>query len=109
MSNLPRGIAALIVLVAAAGAQAQVARPEVGRAFAQKDCASCHAIGPTGRSPLVEAPAFRDLQKRYPVDQLAESFAEGVGTGHTAMPEFQIEPARIADFLAYLKTLPRGF
>jgi cytochrome c len=105
--TLPRALAALVILVAAAAASAQDGRPQAGRAFAEANCARCHAIGATGSSALAAAPAFRDLHRRYPVDQLAEALAEGIGTGHAAMPEFQLAPAQIADFLAYLKTLQR--
>ncbi|WP_372624884.1 c-type cytochrome [Falsiroseomonas sp.] len=107
MLTLPRALSVLVVLFAAAAVSAQEVRPQAGQAFAQENCARCHAIGPTGRSPLAEAPALRDLHGRYPVDQLAEALAEGIGTGHAAMPEFQLEPAQIADLLAYLKTLQR--
>jgi len=58
-----------------------------------------------GTSPLAAAPAFRDLHKRYPIDYIAEALAEGIVTGHAAMPEFELEPSQIDDLLAYLKTL----
>jgi mono/diheme cytochrome c family protein len=61
----------------------------------------------SGESRLPAAPAFRDLHRRYPVEQLAEAFAEGISTGHAAMPEFQFTPAQINDLIAYLKTLER--
>ena len=77
---------------------------ERGRAFAQTNCARCHAIGPTGDSRLPEAPPFRTLHERYPVEDLVESLAEGIKTTHP-MPELQLEPAEIDDFLAYLKSL----
>ena len=34
------------------------------------------------------APPFRDLPKRYPVENLAEALAEGIVTGHPARPRF---------------------
>jgi len=51
--------------------------------------------------------AFRELHKRYPVEDLAESLAEGIVTGHPTMPEFRFDPAQIGDVIAYLKTLER--
>lgn len=78
---------------------------ERGRTFAEANCGSCHAIGRMGTSPLAAAPAFRDLHKRYPIDYIAEALAEGIVTGHAAMPEFELEPSQIDDLLAYLKTL----
>jgi mono/diheme cytochrome c family protein len=107
MLRLPYALSALAVLLAAVTALAQDGRPLAGRAFAEANCARCHAVSPTGVSALPAAPAFRDLHRRYPVDQLAEALAEGIGTGHPTMPEFRLEPPQIADLLAYLKTLER--
>jgi cytochrome c len=45
------------------------------------------------------------LHKRYPIETLAESLAEGIQTGHPTMPEFRLEPDQIHDLLSYLKTL----
>jgi cytochrome c len=95
------------VFCAAQAVQAQTGRPQRGQALAAANCAQCHAIGREGSSPLAAAPAFRDIHRRYPVTQLAEAFAEGIATGHSAMPEFQMTSSQIADFLAYLKTLER--
>ena len=50
-------------------------------------------------------PSFRTLHKRYPIETLAESLAEGIQTGHPTMPEFQLDPDQIHDLLSYLKTL----
>jgi cytochrome c len=51
------------------------------------------------------APPFRDLPKRYPVDHLAEALAEGIVTGHPAMPEFTFTPREIEALLSYLSSL----
>ncbi|WP_423960896.1 c-type cytochrome [Bradyrhizobium sp.] len=97
-------IQALIALALAAPAFA-TSSEQRGRTFAQSHCAQCHATGRVGRSPLPTAPPFRTLHLHYPVESLAESLAEGIETGHPAMPEFQLDPDRIHDFLSYLKTL----
>ena len=78
-----------------------------GRGLLQAHCAQCHAIGRLEASPLGIAPPFRELHKRYPVEDLAESLAEGIVTGHPTMPEFRFDPAQIGDVIAYLKTLER--
>jgi cytochrome c len=78
-----------------------------GKAYAQANCARCHAIGPTGESPFKPAPPFRTLRLRYPVETLEEALGEGIVTGHPAMPEFRMEPDQIADFIAFLKSLER--
>jgi mono/diheme cytochrome c family protein len=78
---------------------------ERGRAIAQASCAGCHAIGPKGMSPMAEAPPFRELHKRYPVEHLAEAFAEGIVVGHPAMPQFEFAPPEIDALLGYLQSL----
>lgn len=86
---------------------AQALDPEAQRGFnfARTNCSKCHAIGKIGDSPLSEAPPFRTLHERYPVEDLAESFAEGIRTGHPSMPEWRLDGAQIDDLIAYLKTL----
>lgn len=76
-----------------------------GRTFALTNCARCHSIDKVTQSPLRIAPPFRDLHRRYPVDTLAEAFAEGLATGHPSMPEFQLDPGQVGDLISYLKSL----
>jgi mono/diheme cytochrome c family protein len=101
----------LAVIAATTGADPvsaqQDPRIQRGRQFAEVNCSPCHAVGRFGDSPLAIAPPFRSLALRYPVEDLEEALAEGVVTGHPTMPEFQLDAAQIADFIAYLKTLER--
>ncbi len=76
-----------------------------GQALAQENCARCHAIGPEGDSTLPIAPPFRTLSERYPIDDLEEALAEGIVSGHPAMPEFVFEPDEIAALIAYMKSV----
>ena len=76
-----------------------------GKTFALNKCARCHSIDRVTRSPLKVAPPFRTLHLRYPVETLAEAFAEGIYTGHPSMPAFELGPDQINDLLSYLKTL----
>ncbi|WP_108882251.1 c-type cytochrome [Anderseniella sp. Alg231-50] len=76
-----------------------------GKAFVQSNCARCHAVGLNDDSHMPEAPAFRTLHNRYPIDSLAEAFAEGIVTGHPAMPQFELSIDTINDMLAYMKGL----
>lgn len=76
-----------------------------GLAFAKTNCARCHSIDRVTASSLKIAPPFRMLHLRYPIDTLAEAFAEGIYTGHPTMPEFRLEPDQIHDLLSYFKTL----
>lgn len=76
-----------------------------GQQITAGTCASCHAIGPAGDSPMTAATPFRIIVQRYPLDQLEEAFAEGLVTGHPAMPEFVFRASEIDDLMAYLQTL----
>ncbi len=96
---------AIMIALGAPARAADEADPEAGRALAQTLCAQCHAISATGDSPMAEAPAFRDLKNRYPVESLEEALAEGIVTGHPNMPEVALEPDMVIDFIAYLKSL----
>lgn len=96
---------ALAYLVADA-ASAQISpSAQRGRTFAIVNCSRCHSIDKATPSPLAIAPPFRDLHRRYPVESLEESLAEGIVTGHPAMPEFQLPSDQIGDFVNFLKTL----
>ena len=78
---------------------------EWGRALAETHCATCHAIGKRGQSPNQKAPGFATLAQRYPLDNLAEAFSEGILVGHGPMPEFQFEPDQIDGLIAYLRSI----
>ena len=108
---------ATLVVASMLGAQAVAAVPsplsyevERGRAYAERHCATCHAIGRAGSSPYPPAPPFRTLHERYDVEAIAEALAEGIVVGHSGarpMPQFTLSPAEIDDLLAYLKSLER--
>ena len=76
-----------------------------GLRIASVTCASCHAIGTEGASPMPEATPFREIVHRYPLDRLEEAFAEGLVTGHPAMPPFVFRASEIDDLVAYLETV----
>ena len=65
----------------------------------------CHATARSDESALPQAPAFRDLHERYPIEGLSEALAEGILTGHPAMPEFRFTPAEVAEIIAYLQSI----
>ena len=104
------GAAALAgFLIWARATESQEPTNQRGRAFAQAHCARCHAIGRSGENPLAlaKAPPFRTLHERYPVEDLEESLAEGIRTGHPSMPEFAPDKHQIRDLISYLKSLER--
>lgn len=96
-----------ILGLAALPASLSAAEPDIahGQALIEANCATCHAAGRTGDSPHPEAPAFRTLSQRYPIETLEEALAEGIVTGHPDMPEFVATPDQIADIVAFLESI----
>jgi cytochrome c len=95
----------LVTLVLMTTALAASPAEQRGKRYALNNCARCHSIDRTTKSPLKAAPPFRTLHLRYPVETLAEAFAEGIYTGHPSMPAFELDPDQINDLLTYLKSL----
>ena len=94
-----------VMLVTMTAATAASPAEQRGMVFAKTNWAKCHSIDRVTPSPLKIAPPFRTLHHRYPVDTLAEAFAEGIYTGHPTMPEFRLDPDQINDLISYLKSL----
>ncbi|MDP2298119.1 MAG: cytochrome c [Pseudolabrys sp.] len=74
-----------------------------GETLLKRLCASCHAVGTADVGKHPTAPAFRTLGRLYPIESLEEALAEGLSTGHEAMPEFQFDAADVGAIIAYLK------
>ena len=100
-------IVAAALAVLALPAAAQEADPVIayGKALVEANCAACHGVGLTDESHHVEAPPFRTLWERYPIDALEESFVEGIATGHPDMPQFTATPEQLAAILDYIASL----
>ena len=90
---------------AAGAAEAQTADDSRGAAIAQRDCSQCHAVGEMGDSPNAKAPRFRDLRKRFVVQDLnSESLAQLMAR-HAGMPRFRLSTQERADLIAYMKSI----
>jgi cytochrome c len=76
-----------------------------GEALVQENCSRCHAIGKEGNSTHPEAPPFRTLSSRYPIEDLSESLAEGIVSGHPDMPIFVFSPSDIEAIIDYLQSI----
>jgi mono/diheme cytochrome c family protein len=86
-------------------ASALSGRAADGRAFAEANCASCHALD-DGVSPNPSAPSLRRAAHSLPTPMLAGSLEAGIQIGHTAqMPVFVFEEENIANLLAYFEIL----
>lgn len=85
-------------------AQADLKR---GETLLTRDCARCHAIGASGTSPRPDAPAFRTLGARYPIEALEEALGEGIMSGHPDMPEFRFNADEVGAIIDFLKSIQR--
>ncbi|MEL7480809.1 MAG: cytochrome c [Pseudomonadota bacterium] len=78
---------------------------ETGRQIAERNCAVCHAIGPTGTSPRPEAPPLRTALADYDIEAIATDFREHVQLGGEIMPQFDFDPIATDALMAYLLTI----
>ena len=73
-----------------------------GKAILENRCARCHSIGASGESPLHKAPPLREIYLRYPIEQLSQGLAEGMGSRHQGMPQIQFSSEEVTAILYYL-------
>lgn len=76
-----------------------------GKLLAEKNCAWCHAIAPTGDSPNPRAPRWRDLSNCHPILALREPLARGIARPHDEMPKFELSNQEIDTIVAYINSL----
>jgi len=76
-----------------------------GKVLVEQNCSRCHAIGKEGASTHPEAPPFRTLSSRYPIEDLAESLAEGIVSGHPDMPIFVFSATDVEAIIEYLNSI----
>ncbi|MGL4636133.1 MAG: c-type cytochrome [Beijerinckiaceae bacterium] len=100
-------ILASFAIFLASTARGRASDPRAGQAFAVENCSRCHAVGGTGASPNKKAPSLRSIARKYKLEDLEEGFAEGMVTGHNAMPEFTLTPREIDNLLAHMRRLKR--
>ena len=106
--RLVRTIAAAGLLVAVAPWPALGADDlKLGETLLTKSCSPCHAVGRAGESPHKDAPAFRTLATRYPIESLEEALGEGIMTGHPDMPEFRFDADQVGAIIAYLTSIQK--
>jgi cytochrome c len=99
---------AVLVLLFLAVRQAAAAEKGLagkGEVLVRENCSRCHAIGKEGDSLHPEAPPFRTLSRKYPIEDLAESLAEGIVSGHPDMPIFVFGPDDVEAIIQYLQSV----
>ena len=99
------GAMVLIACFAAAARAADKTQADKGEVLVKENCSRCHAIGKEGDSPHPPAPPFRTLSKKYPIEDLAESLAEGIVSGHPDMPIFVFGPHDVDAIIDYLESI----
>ena len=104
MTKIPTIMAAAWIL-GAIGPAAAANDTKLGETLLTRDCAPCHAVGRSGDSPRKDAPAFRTLATRYPIESLEEALGEGIMSGHPDMPEFKFDAGDVGAIIAYLKSI----
>jgi mono/diheme cytochrome c family protein len=95
----------VLISVGAALSQDKRALESRGEGLVTSNCLRCHAVGRSGSSTHPQAPPFRTLGQRYPIEVLAEALAEGLSSGHPDMPEFRFEIDDVNAILAYLESI----
>jgi mono/diheme cytochrome c family protein len=102
-------ILALSMVLVSAVAHAEAAQDasvlKQGEQLVTRDCARCHGVGRTDASRHPQAPPFRTLSKRYPIESLEEALGEGIISGHPDMPEFEFDSDDVGAIIAYLKSI----
>ena len=78
---------------------------EQGQSLAERMCAQCHAIGPSGRSPHVDAPPFRQLARRLDLDLFSERLHEALTVDHPDMPAFRFTRPDARALVLYLRSI----
>jgi cytochrome c len=105
LTSLLLGGAALLSFATTPAFAADKGLANKGEALVRENCSRCHAIGKEGMSPHPEAPPFRTLSSKYPVEDLAESLAEGIISGHPDMPIFVFGPHDVEAIIEYLQSI----
>ena len=101
----PLMVGCMMVFGLTAAVQDTTRLEQRSKTLVERHCSRCHAIDITGSSTHPEAPPFRTLGTRYPIDSLAEALAEGLVTGHPDMPEFIFAPKDVGTIIDYLKSI----
>jgi cytochrome c len=97
---------ALSLVLLSLGSAAQAQDPVLrGRALLKEFCASCHAIGKTGKSRVPGAPPLRMLGRSFVLDQFAQDLRRGILSGHPGMPEFKFNDDDARAATAYLRSI----
>lgn len=98
-------VAAACLAVPAIAAPVRAPGVDRGAHVAERDCAICHAVGPTGASPNGAAPPLRGVAMRYNPIALEKALARIAQQGHFEMRPHALSETDAADLAAYINDL----
>ena len=97
-----------LLALSALGSAAQAQDPaRRGRALLKEFCASCHAIGRSGISPVRGAMPLRMLGRSFDLDEFPQLLRRGISSSHPTMPEFKFSEDDARAVTAYLRSIQR--
>lgn len=76
-----------------------------GRAVLQTSCGRCHAVDPSGESPMKAAPPLREIYARFAPRELQAELSEGMVSQFRDMPQVEFTSEDVDAILAYLYQL----
>jgi hypothetical protein len=98
-------IAFLVTAVLPAFAQEAGPPERRGATLVAERCGLCHATGQRDESVEPQAPPFRTISRRIPLDRLETQLAAGLLGGHPTMPKFTFEPGDVSAIMRYLHSI----
>jgi cytochrome c553 len=109
---ITRAIAVMLLLTATAcfAEEGELSSPEQkGKVLAERLCAGCHAVGPTGNSTHARAPPFRTLNRRVKLDSyFVNRLRKGLIVGDPDMPSFRFNDDATQALVAYITAIQQG-
>ena len=103
-SALRAGLFGSVVLLSPAAPHTPLTRPSSRASWSRRTARAAmrSARRPTART---REPRFRFLSSQYPIEDLAESLAEGIVSGHPDMPVFAFSPHDVEAIIEYLQSI----
>ena len=95
----------LIVAFAVGGSALAQDPVSHGQTLVAEFCASCHAVGPRGKSRHAGAPPFRTLGRSVDLDEFPRALERGITSSHPDMPDFKFSHDDALAVRAYLRVI----
>lgn len=104
LASLAATVITALVSISVPAASAELGDPQRGRAYAERICAQCHAVGPSDTtSPRPEATPFSVMARTAGINERALSVF--LQTPHAAMPNLIVTGQDRDNLIAYILSL----